>query len=568
MITMSKTLLDARAGADNAGEFAADADLQLRFAGQISASDAAAWAKKRPSKGRLTALLDLPEAARLDVKAWLKALQPDVVELRAPAWSAAGMAAIGWPSGQDALVRTVQTLATAGVATRLALHVSSLTVGELTPQRLAALSQLAGGSALTFALRPVLGEHAPALHQLARATAELVRAGAQLAASKLWPACALPLGLDGEATFPSERAAARQEFTAACAGCEARELGRCDGMAADLLAASFKDGGAWHGWSTWQEARTATLEVPEPKDAVEAIELRLRARRVWQGAVPPEAAAAFAAAVPASLHVLTGEEIPAEAANPFDVEAEKGAQRLLYVAAEAEDATAAHEAQLASVDPDEDIANAAHRQLGELFGYPTCCTDSYIAALPARVADEYQGVSPLAFAALQAARDSETFDNRLDFASPLSDAYLLTYRPCRYDCAESLARVAAVEAEMAKTAPGRLNSLAATRAQAALVFADGTEIPLSGTVRADGGLDAPRPLGLDTASDSPRSRSARDAWAAIAEAVTAGVALVATEPFAGLGGVSILSADGSRTALTIAGGNAHAEFPRLIVFKA
>ncbi len=562
MITMSKTLFDARGGAAAATSVAVDADLQLRHAAQISAEDAAAWAKKRPQNGRLTALLDLPEAARLDVKAWLKALQPDLVELRTPAWSAAGMTAIGWPAGQDVLVKTLGALNAAGVATRLALHVSALTVAELTPERLAALAQATGGP-LTIALRPVLGEHAPALAAVAQATAMLVRSGANVVASKLWPTCALPAGLDSEATFASERAAAHQDFTPECTGCEARAQGRCDGIAADLLKASLHGGTTWQGWQTWAEARTASVEIPEVNEAVEALELRLGLRHVWQVAVT-DAGAPF----PSHLHLLLGEEIPAEAASPFDIEAEKGVHRVGFVAADAATAKRAADALLGTVDADEDIANAAHRALGELLGYPTCCIESYVAALPALVADEYQGVSPLAFAVLQAARDSAAFDARLDFASPLQEVSMLQFRPCKFDCDAALARVTALEADLATSAPGRLASLQATRVNAALLFADGTEIPLKGELREGGGINNPVAHGLDTTSDSPRSRSARAAWAAIGDAVRAGVALVASHPFDGPGGVSIVNADGSLVAVEIPDAAQHVEFPRLVVFSA
>jgi hypothetical protein len=568
MITMSKTLLDARTGAETASGIAADADLQLRFTAQISAAEAAAWAKKRPEQGRLTALLDLPDAARLDVKGWLKALQPDVVELRVPAWSADGMAAIGWPAGQDALLRTLAALAAADVEIRLALHVSALTVADLTVGHLAALSGAAGTTELALSLRPVLGEHAPALDQVARALARLARSGAKFTASKLLPACALPAGVDGESTFASERLAAKQAYTPECSGCPARDAGRCDGMAADLLTASLKSGTVWQGWTTWTEARTSDLEIPERIEALEAIELRLGLRRVWQASLSPENVDEFTAAAQANWHVLLGEEMPAEPASPFDIEAEKGSQRVVYVAADAAEAKAAADAQIASRDEDEELAADAHRRLGAALGYPACCVESYIAALPARVADEYQGVSPMAFAALQAARDSAGFDNRLDFASPLRDACLLSHRPCKYDCEASLARVAAIEAELAQSAPGRLASLQKARAQGALLFADGTQIPLDGKARADGGLEQVSTHGLDDASDGPRSRAARAAWAAIAPAVQAGVALIADAPWDGAGGVSIVAADGAQTPLVIPDAGEHVEFPRLIVFSA
>ncbi len=271
MTVMSKTAFDARAGAQVANALPAGADLQLRNSTQISADDARAWALKRPVDGQLTALVDLPQAARLNIAAWLDALHPDVVEIRTPAWSEAGMAAIGWPEGFELLKRVLKALAACEISTRLALHISAPTLGELTVACLDHLTQEAELDVLQVHLRPVLGEAAPRLDKLAEAVTAIGQSGHMLTASRLLPSCAMPESVDGEATFASEQTAARQVFLAECADCPAREAGRCDGMAADLLRATRAAGVEWAGWSTWAAAREPVVEVTESTETVEEI---------------------------------------------------------------------------------------------------------------------------------------------------------------------------------------------------------------------------------------------------------------------------------------------------------
>ena len=173
------------------------------------------------------------------------------------------MAAIGWPAGHAALQQVLKTLTERQVATRLALHVSALTLGELSVDVLNELAQAAGLEVLTLVLRPVLGDAAPRLDGLAQAAVLLSQTGHTVTASRLLPACAMPEGFDGEASYPSERAAAKQDFTAECDGCPAREEGRCDGMAADLLRATSAAGRVWSGWATLAKDRAPTVVASE-----------------------------------------------------------------------------------------------------------------------------------------------------------------------------------------------------------------------------------------------------------------------------------------------------------------
>lgn len=255
MAELSRIAVDARAGVV---EVPANAEVLLRHAAHVSAEVAGAWAGARQEGTLLTAVIDLPDAARLNLAAWLDALQPDTVELHTPAWSEAGMAAIGWPEGYAALVRVLQALGQRPQVTRVVLHLSAPAQRELTPGALQALCDATGLGTLDLVLRPVLGEAAPRLDWLAEATVLLSQTGHTVLASRLLPACALAEGLDGVATFASERAAAKQAFTDACEGCPARTDGRCDGVPADLLATLQATDRTWTGWETLAKDRTPT----------------------------------------------------------------------------------------------------------------------------------------------------------------------------------------------------------------------------------------------------------------------------------------------------------------------
>lgn len=236
--------------------------LQLNPAGRLDAAHALAWRQRHPKPAPLTAVLDLPDAGALEIPAWLEALAPDVVEVRTPAWTVEGMAAVGWPVGNELLICVLRALVTAGQTAHVVLHVSDLTLPTLTTAALDALADEVGLPALHVILRPVLGAHAPRLDALARAVTALTLGEHRIQASRLWPACGLPASVDGVVAFKSEVAVARVAFAAACEGCPARAQDRCEGMAADLLAATLAAGGTWEGWATWAEER----EPPEAED--------------------------------------------------------------------------------------------------------------------------------------------------------------------------------------------------------------------------------------------------------------------------------------------------------------
>ncbi len=567
MVVQSKVALDARAGAESAAAIPADAELQLRHATQLTAAQAKSWAAKRPAEGRLTAVVDLPEASRLNVTAWLAALKPDVVELRTPAWTEAGMAAIGWPEGLGVLQRVLKALTAAEMTTRLALHVSAPTLGELTVEALDQLAQEAGQDVLTLVLRPVLGAHAPRLDKLAQAIVALWQTGHTVTVTRLLPACAIPEGVDGEATYGSERSAARQAYTAECEGCPARESGRCDGMAADLLQATQAAGVAWTGWETLAKERAPVVIVAEPNETLEEMAVRLGLRRVWRAELPLAEAEVLGAHPPPGLIVLPGAQITLDPETTLAFDAPGATMQILYLARDRADAEAARAADMAAATRDPEQLVTAHRELGQLLGYPECCVTAFLAAQTARTAADAADVTEHAFAVLQAGRGSQLFDRRLNFGSPIDDACFVRHVPCSFDCAASLAQVAELEAEMTRIAPERLATKLALRVDAALIFADSAHLPLRGEWQADGSLLHPV-VAAEWDSNTPRGRIAQRAYDAIAGQLAQAMALAPSHGFDGPGGVIATLADGTQVQLTTGDLGASGAFPRLVVFAA
>jgi hypothetical protein len=566
MAVLSRMAFDARAAVP-ADDLAAGTDVQLRMATRVSAEAAREWAAKKPADGQLTALVDLPDAARLNVAAWLDALQPDVVELRTPAWSEAGMAAIEWPEGLAVLQRVLGALSAAQVTTRLALHVSALTLPELQPAALDTLAQQAGADALTLMLRPVLGEHAPRLDVFAQSTVALWQSGHTVKGTRLLPACALPEGVDCEPTYASERAAAKQDYTPECSGCPAREEGRCDGMPADLLSASVAAGVAWTGWPTFAKDREPVVIVNEPDDTLEEIALRLGIRRVWRSELPLEEAEVLAAHPPEGLIVLAGSHVTLDPQSALQFDTPGSTAQILYLAQEQMDAEAARSADMAAESGDPERVAAAHRDLAKLLGYPDCCAEAFVAALTARQEASAQGLTEHAFAVLQAARASKNLDRRLNFGSPIDDACLVRHVVCTYDCTASLAQVAEMENELSVIAPGRLATKLALRVDAALVFADSAHLPVRGELAEDGSLRNPV-IVAEWDPATPRGKVAQRAYDAIADQLAQAVAIAASQPIEGPGGVIVTLADGTQVALGLGDLPTHQEFPRLLVFAA
>ena len=566
MAVLSRMAFDARAAVP-ADDLPAGTDVQLRMATRVSAESAREWAAKKPADGQITALVDLPDAARLNVAAWLEALQPDVVELRTPAWSEVSMAAIEWPEGLAVLHRVLGALAASQVTTRLALHVSALTLPDLLPAALDTLAQQTGTDALTLMLRPVLGQHAPRLDLFAQAAVALWQSGHTVKGTRLLPACALPEGVDCEPTYASERAAAKQDYTPECNGCPAREEGRCDGMPADLLRASVEAGVTWTGWPTFATDREPVVIVNEPDDTLEEIALRLGIRRVWRSELPLEEAEVLAAHPPEGLIVLAGSHVTLDPQSALQFDTPGSTAQILYLAQEQMDAEAARSADMAAESGDPERVAAAHRDLAKLLGYPDCCAEAFVVALNARQEASAQGLTEHAFAVLQAARASTTLDRRLNFGSPIDDACLVRHVVCSYDCAASLAQVAEMENELSVIAPGRLATKLALRVDGALVFADSAHLPVRGELAEDGSLRNPVVL-AEWNANTPRGKMAQRAYEAIADQLAQAVAIAASQPIGSSGGVTVTLADGTQVQLDLGDLPTHAEFPRLLVFAA
>lgn len=573
MPLLSRVLYDARADAATVPTLPTGTELQLRHAAQMTQQQAVAWQQKRPQEGALTALLDLPEAARLNVPAWLKALQPDTVELRTPAWSPAGLQAIGWPEGAGVLDQNLQHLGQLGQdgkQLRLALHVSALTLEELTGEALGQLARQSGQPQVQVVLRPVLGAHAPRLDRLAELVAALTQTTHQVTATRLFPMCALPLGVDGEATFASERTAARQEFRAECTDCPARAEGRCDGMAADLLTATLAAGGTWTGWTTWERERQPPVasEPDERLEEVEEIAIRLGLRKVWRSELPLAEAEALGAHLPDGLQAILGLRTTLNPEKDLRWERPEATWQIQYLAPDVEDAEAARAAELTINAGDPQTAPDAHRKLAELLGYPKCCVDAFLQDMDERALPQWAGVAENAFAMLRAARRSENLDRRLEFNTPVDDGCLVRHTPCRLDCAESLAQVQKIEDELEKIAPKRMSQKRKLRADGVLLFADSAEIPLRGVWQpAETGAQLTQIQPLETwQAGYPRARIAERALAAVRAQLEQAVALEPTHPLEGPGGVTVVLADGTRQPLESPGVPQHPQFPRLVVF--
>ncbi len=564
MAQVSRLAVDARQPAD--AVIPAGAEVHLRHAARVDGTTAAAWQAKKSSESKLVAILDIGEAARLQVPAWLAALQPDAVELRTPAWDAQSFSAIDWPQGYQTLLGVLAALAEAGSTIRLALHVSALTVSSLRVESIAALAAAAKTKALDLRVRPVLGAQAPRPELVAQGLARLVRTDHSIQASQLWPVCALPESVDTDPVFQSEIAAARLAYTPQCEGCEARDK-RCLGLAPDLAVASQS---AWTGWATFADDRLPPPPPAESDDPVELIGLRLGLRKVWRADMPAAEAESLLAQPPAQLVAVPG---PAVAFDPFQgmTVVEGGPLRIVYLAATQAAAEAARAAEANITTAQGTLTDpASHRVLGELLGYPDCCITAFAAAEAARSDPKWAGVAENAYAALVAARSSKVPDRRVDFTTPVQDGCFIRHNACAYDCAASLAQVEALEAEIGDVAPNRLRALRSRRADAILLLADGATIPLHGEVVLDdpSGLPTlrhPKLFGLWRTGSGP-TRLAEDALAVLSEQVREATEFQAEYQISGEGGVVWLNAEGVRQTLNLKGLPSHPQFPRLLVF--
>lgn len=209
------------------------------------------------------------------------------------------------------------------------------------------------------------------------------------------------------------------------------------------------------------------------------------------------------------------------------------------------------------------------REMAALLGYPRCCTEAFVAGHQLWTASDASQLAEVAFFALRAARATESAagraDRRLDFTSPLAGATAARHYPCRLDCPETLAIVAAIDAAAWGRDSYRQARDEVVRADATLLFASGGALPLRGTL-VDGVLHDPAPLHGPIAW-APHDRALREvlgSWLADAAAIRP------THPARGPGGVCRRRRDGTEDALTLPGGfpgsTQHPDFPRLLWF--
>ena len=167
------------------------------------------------------------------------------------------------------------------------------------------------------------------------------------------------------------------------------------------------------------------------------------------------------------------------------VEARVGDATLLYVARELGVADALSEVE-ARILPGarrargRDAADAAHRELGRLLGYPACCVEAFVERARAGVTRGKGGVAraELVVATEDAASRTERFFARLNVMLRGRRA-LIPFDPCRFDCPIALRWAGAV-----------LDAQRARRPESAAALSDALLEPVR--LAADGTLLDPR----------------------------------------------------------------------------
>ena len=529
-----------RIGIDAAGTRPADfarfvrshrgVDVVLRGAGRLPPQRIASWSASARRAGAARAIAEIAEREGWVEAArdWADASGVDVVAIVASdaAWLAAVLARLR--------------------GTTPAIQVVWCGDAELD---LDALASVSGTAVLDVVVACISPADAAACFRRWRSSVH------RLARSSLVPACAAPDDVVVVPAWPDERAAAAPAFAAACASCRLR--GGCEGLpssweppdAGVLGPATF---GLHDPW----EARLFAMHLDA--QAIELLALQAGLRRVWRLDLETPRADVLAAAIAAGragdgpfagagLHVATSAPMTLDERDHLRPDA--GQMTIVYVSRDPADAERALAIEAGIAVPvalrDADAgSDALGRELGALLGYPTCCTEAFLASLP-----QWRPGDPLAettFHALRALARSERLDPRLDFTSPLSDACLIRHYVCRFDCPASLELAAALEAEqLARTGRRSLR-----RSVATLLYPDAGAVALAG--EPDGrALRSARivPPSPGTTRAAPSERHA----AALAPLLTKASVLV-DEP----DGAALRTADGSTCKLDGA--------PRLLVF--
>jgi len=159
-------------------------------------------------------------------------------------------------------------------------------------------------------------------------------------------------------------------------------------------------------------------------------------------------------------------------------------EAVLYVARTAEYARDLAEAEAPilpggpSRPPDAEVLRA-HARLGELLGFPSCCTAAFTKRLARGVTRRASGgfAHEDFVAAEDAAAASRELLGRLNILLPDRTARLIAYYPCRFDCEPAARYAGAVFEQVARVAPGPAEALRTALLRRVALTANGGRQP-------------------------------------------------------------------------------------------
>ncbi len=152
-------------------------------------------------------------------------------------------------------------------------------------------------------------------------------------------------------------------------------------------------------------------------------------------------------------------------------------QVVLYAARSRELAAALRDAEssvLPGHAPEGDVF-AAHRAVGASLGFPACCVDAFCARL-ARGVDRLADGGPGGYAEDYVSSRAAWViapDARVNPLLMRAGAQLVSFYPCRFDCARAVALAESVRAVVAARDAGVARGLMATLSRAVVVASDG-----------------------------------------------------------------------------------------------
>jgi len=150
---------------------------------------------------------------------------------------------------------------------------------------------------------------------------------------------------------------------------------------------------------------------------------------------------------------------------------------VLYVAATEAAAVALRDAE-APVLPGRVTATdlpGAHRAVGRALGFPLCCVDAFCGRI-ARGVDRLVAGGPGGFAEDYVAARAAWVRRPDPRVNPLlmrMGAQLVSFYPCRFDCAAAVAQAEALRAEVARRSPEAARTLMSTLSRSVVIAGDG-----------------------------------------------------------------------------------------------